>query len=132
VQGVDRVYDLNFNGRDGAEKVTYGDVFLQAEQEYSRHNFEYADTAMLFEQFKMAEEACKKYLAAGWREGNRKEHLMALPAYDQCIKASHVFNLLDARGVISVTERQSYIGRVRDLAKACGDAWIHTEAGRAA
>ena len=132
VQGVDRVYDLNFNGREGAEKVTYGDVFLQAEQEYSRHNFEYADTAMLFEQFRMAEEACRKYLAAGWRDGgNQKEHLMALPAYDQCIKASHVFNLLDARGVISVTERQSYIGRVRDLAKACGEAWIHTETGRA-
>jgi glycyl-tRNA synthetase alpha chain len=136
VQGVDRVYDLNFNGRDGADKVTYGDVFLQAEQEYSRHNFEYADTSMLFEQFKMAEDACKKYLAAGWQENmksgsNQKEHLMALPAYDQCIKASHVFNLLDARGVISVTERQSYIGRVRDLAKACGEAWVHTEAGRA-
>ena len=62
VQGVDRVYDLNFNGRDGAEKVTYGDVFLQAEQEYSRHNFEHSDTEMLFEQFKMAEEACRKYL----------------------------------------------------------------------
>jgi glycyl-tRNA synthetase alpha chain len=132
VQGVDRVYDLNFNGRDGAERVTYGDVFLQAEQEYSRHNFEYADTAMLFEQFKMAEEACRKYLAAGWVGGhNQKKHLMALPAYDQCIKASHVFNLLDARGVISVTERQSYILRVRELAKACGEAWIHTEAGGA-
>ena len=65
--------DLNFNGREGAEKVTYGDVFLQAEQEYSRHNFEYADTAMLFEQFKMAEEACKKYLAAGWREGSQSQ-----------------------------------------------------------
>jgi glycyl-tRNA synthetase alpha chain len=87
---------------------------------------------MLFEQFRMAEDACKKYLAAGWREsGNQKEHLMALPAYDQCIKASHVFNLLDARGVISVTERQSYIMRVRELAKACGEAWVHTEAGRA-
>ena len=74
VQGVDRVYDLNFNGREGAEKVTYGDVFLQAEQEYSRHNFEVADTAMLFEQFKMAEEACKKYLAAGWqREASQPE-----------------------------------------------------------
>ena len=132
VQGVDRVYDLNFNGRDGAERVTYGDVFLQAVQEYSRHNFEYADTAMLFEQFKMAEDACRKYLAAGWRKtSNRSEHLMALPAYDQCIKASHAFNLLDARGVISVTERQSYILRVRELAKACGEAWVHTEAGRA-
>src|ERR1700732_5344990 len=130
VQGVDRVYDLNFNGRDGAERVTYGDVFLQAEQEYSRHNFEYADTAMLFEQFRMAEEAARKYLAAGWLGGHTgKKHVMALPAYDQCIKASHVFNLLDSRGVISVTERQSYILRVRELAKACGEAWLATEGG---
>jgi glycyl-tRNA synthetase alpha chain len=89
---------------------------------------------MLFEQFKMAEAACRKYLDAGWANGkdtNARRHLMAQPAYDQCIKASHVFNLLDARGVISVTERQSYIMRVRELAKACGDAWVHTEAGRA-
>jgi glycyl-tRNA synthetase alpha chain len=138
VQGVDNVYDLNFNGREGAQKVTYGDVFLQAEQEYSRHNFEHSDTDMLFAQFKMAEEACRKYLAAGWADNsktpghNQRKHLMALPAYDQCIKASHVFNLLDARGVISVTERQSYILRVRDLAKACGEAWLATEAGGAA
>jgi glycyl-tRNA synthetase alpha chain len=133
VQGVDRVFDLNFNGRDGERKVTYGDVFLQAEKEYSRHNFEYAETDMLFEQFKMAEAACRKYIDAGWvTEGNSKRHLMALPAYDQCIKASHVFNLLDARGVISVTERQSYILRVRELAKACGEAWLATEAGGAA
>jgi glycyl-tRNA synthetase alpha chain len=87
---------------------------------------------MLFEQFKMAEAACRKYLDLGWKDGKRETHLMALPAYDQCIKASHVFNLLDARGVISVTERASYIARVRDLAKACGQAWIHTEAGGAA
>ena len=127
VQGVENVYDLNFNGLDGDRRVTYGDVFLQAEKEYSRHNFEYADTAMLFEQFKMAEHACKKYLADGDRGD---EHLMALPAYDQCIKASHVFNLLDSRGVISVTERQSYILRVRELAKACGAAWLKTEGGR--
>jgi glycyl-tRNA synthetase alpha chain len=132
VQGVDRVFDLNFNGREGDRKVTYGDVFLQAEKEYSRHNFEFADTAMLFEQFKMAEAACRKYVDAGWTTlGNAKRHLMALPAYDQCIKASHVFNLLDARGVISVTERQSYILRVRELAKACGEAWLATEAGGA-
>jgi glycyl-tRNA synthetase alpha chain len=82
----------------------------------------------------MAETACNKYLEAGWQaegEGrsNRGKHLMALPAYDQCIKASHVFNLLDARGVISVTERQSYILRVRELAKACGAAWLATEGG---
>jgi glycyl-tRNA synthetase alpha chain len=130
VQGVDRVFDLNFNGRDDAKRVTYGDVFLQAEKEYSRHNFEVADTDMLFEQFKLAEAACRKYLAAGWEtQGNVRVHRLALPAYDQCIKASHVFNLLDARGVISVTERQSYILRVRELAKACGEAWLATEAG---
>jgi glycyl-tRNA synthetase alpha chain len=128
VQGVENVYDLNFNGLEGAAKVTYGDVFLQAEQEYSRHNFEAADTAMLFEQFRMAESACKSYLAAG-EAGER--HLMALPAYDQCIKASHVFNLLDARGVISVTERQGYILRVRELAKACGAAYLKTRDGGA-
>lgn len=126
IQGVDSIYDLNFNGREGAEKVTYGDVFLQAEQEYSRHNFEHADTAMLFEQFKMAENACRAYLAAG---DKGESHEMAQPAYDQCIKASHAFNLLDARGVISVTERQSYILRVRELAKACGEAWVRTQAG---
>jgi glycyl-tRNA synthetase alpha chain len=108
----------------------YRDVFLQAEQEYSRHNFEFSDTGMLFEQFRMAEEACRKYLAAGWDAG-RTRHLMALPAYDQCIKASHVFNLLDARGVISVTERQSYILRVRDLARSCGEAWLKTAGGGA-
>jgi glycyl-tRNA synthetase alpha chain len=130
VQGVDRVFDLNFNGREGEGKVTYGDVFLQAEQEYSRHNFEFADGEMLFEQFKMAEQACRRYIDAGWiTVGNRKRHLMALPAYDQCIKASHIFNLLDARGLISVTERQSYILRVRELAKACGEAWLATAGG---
>src|SRR5690606_15184210 len=102
-------------------------VFLQAEQEYSRHNFEHADTAMLFEQFRMAEAACRRYLDAGWSgEGDDRRQLMALPAYDQCIKASHAFNLLDARGVIAVTERQSYILRVRDLARACGAAWLAT------
>jgi glycyl-tRNA synthetase alpha chain len=132
VQGVENVYDLNFNGASGDNKVTYGDVFKQAEQEYSRHNFEFADTAMLFEQFKMAEAACNKYLELGWQknnDGKKEHHLMALPAYDQCIKASHVFNLLDARGVISVTERQSYILRVRELAKGCGEAWLATAGG---
>jgi glycyl-tRNA synthetase alpha chain len=128
LQGVDSIMDLNFNGRTDNQKVMYRDVFLQAEQEYSRHNFEFADTDMLFEQFRMAEAACRKYLDAGW-EGERARHLMALPAYDQCIKASHVFNLLDARGVISVTERQSYILRVRDLARACGEAWLKTAGG---
>jgi glycyl-tRNA synthetase alpha chain len=133
VQGVDNVYELNFNGRDGDDRVTYGDVFLQAEQEYSRHNFEHADTDMLFEQFRMAEAACRKYLDAGREgEGEARRHTMALPAYDQVIKASHVFNLLDARGVIAVTERQSYLLRVRDLAAACGAAWLETAGGRGA
>ncbi|TMJ26966.1 MAG: glycine--tRNA ligase subunit alpha [Alphaproteobacteria bacterium] len=128
VQGVDRVFDLNFNGRDGEKKVTYGDVFLQAEQEYSRYNFEFADTEMLLAHFRDAEKECKALVTCG----NVRRHRMALPAYDQCIKASHVFNLLDARGVISVTERQSYILRVRELAKACGEAWLATQGGGAA
>jgi glycyl-tRNA synthetase alpha chain len=129
VQGVDRVFDLNFNGRQDAMKLTYGDVFLQAEREYSRHNFEHANTDMLLAHFKDAESECKSLLDKG-RAGD--QHLMALPAYDQCIKASHIFNLLDARGVISVTERQSYILRVRELAKACCGAWLATEGGGAA
>ena len=128
VQGVDSVYDINFNGRAGDEKITYGDVFLQAEQEYSRFNFEFADTGVLFRHFKDAEAECRSLLDKG-EAGER--HRMALPAYDQCIKASHAFNLLDARGVISVTERQSYILRVRELAKACGAAWLKTAGGAA-
>lgn len=128
VQGVDNVYDLNFNGRQGAEKVSYGKVFTQAEQEYSRYNFEAADVDVLFRHFRDAEASCRALLDRGG-EGGR--HGMVLPAYDQCIKASHLFNLLDARGVISVTERQSYILRVRDLAKACGAAWLKTEGGGA-
>jgi len=133
VQGVDNVYDLSFNGGEGADRVSYGDVFLQAEQEHSRHNFEHADTEMLFEQFRMAEKACKAYLAAGEPApgANDNRHTLSLPAYDQCIKASHVFNLLDARGVISVTERQGYILRVRELAKACGAAYLKTRDGGA-
>jgi glycyl-tRNA synthetase alpha chain len=103
-------------------------VFLQAEQEYSRYNFEQADTKILLQHFRDAEAECKALLAKG-DKGAR--HLLALPAYDQAIKASHIFNLLDARGVISVTERQAYILRVRDLAKACCAAWLKTEAGGA-
>ena len=146
VQGVDRVWDLNFNGRRDARKLTYNDVFQQAEQEYSRFNFEHADTDMLLQHFKDAEAECRSLLDKGWSKGAGSRetgagasnsarpgpsHLMALPAYDQCIKASHVFNLLDARGVISVTERQSYILRVRELAKACCGAWLKTEGGGA-
>ncbi|MCY6381704.1 glycine--tRNA ligase subunit alpha [Hoeflea prorocentri] len=127
VQSVDNVYDLNFNGGSGEDKVTYGEVFLQAEQEYSRYNFEFADTAILLRHFDDAEAECRALLERG--ATNPERHDCVLPAYDQCIKASHVFNLLDARGVISVTERQSYILRVRDLSKMCGEAFLKTEAG---
>lgn len=110
VQGVDNVYDLDFNGAG----ATYGDVYLENEREQSEYNFEIADTEKLFSDFKNAQAECAKLLEAE----------LPLPAYEQCIKSSHTFNLLDARGVISVTERQAYIGRVRDLAKGCCDAWI--------
>ena len=112
IQGVDNVYDLHYgNG------VKYGEVFLQNEREQSTYNFEKANTDILFQHFRDAEGECQSLLAAG----------LALPAYDQCIKASHNFNLLDARGVISVTERQAYIGRVRALAKACCEAWLKSQ-----
>ncbi len=128
VQGVERVYDLNFNGREGDGEISYGDVFLQAEQEYSRFNFEHADTASPVPAFPRRRGGVPRRC---WRRASGERHLMALPAYDQCIKASHAFNLLDARGVISVTERQSYILRVRELAKACGAAWLKTAGGGA-
>jgi glycyl-tRNA synthetase alpha chain len=129
VQGVDNVYDLNFNGQDGPKRISYGDVFLQAEQEFSRFNFEYADTDILLQHFEDAEKECLALLKAGEKD---ERHEMALPAYDQCIKASHVFNLLDARGVISVTERQAYLLRVRELSKGCCEAWAKTAGGGAA
>jgi glycyl-tRNA synthetase alpha chain len=110
IQEVENVYDLDWNGAG----VKYGDVFLRAEREYSAHNFEHANTKVLLQHFKDAEAECMALLANN----------LALPAYDQCIKASHLFNLLDARGVISVTERASYIGRVRALAKGCCEVWL--------
>ena len=112
VQGVDNVYDLDFNGQG----VTYGDVFLQAEREYSEFNFEAADTERLFRHFADAEAECQSLLA--------RHPQLTLPAYDQCLKASHLFNLLDARRVISVTERAAYIARVRALARSCCEAWL--------
>ncbi len=125
VQGVENVYDLDWDGvpKDKGGK-TYGDIFLQAEREFSAFNFEAASTERLFRQFEDAEQECTEILAFGERSGR----LMPLPAYDFCMKASHLFNLLDARGVISVTERQAYIGRVRALAKACCEAWVASQA----
>jgi glycyl-tRNA synthetase alpha chain len=128
VQGVENVYDLNFNGGAGDDRVSYGEVYLQNEQESSKYNFEVADTEILFRHFADAENECRAILRKG-AEGNRQT--MAIPAYEQVIKASHNFNLLDARGVISVTERQSYILRIRELAKSCGEAWLQTAGGGA-
>ena len=116
-QGVDSFFDLNWNGLEGEDKITYGDVFARAEREYSAYNFEHANTDVLFQHFDDAELEAQKLL--------KKD--LCLPAYDQCIKASHLFNLLDARGVISVTERASYIARVRNLATACCKVWVAAE-----
>ncbi|UXN07790.1 glycine--tRNA ligase subunit alpha [Bartonella sp. HY761] len=131
LQGVENVYDLNFNGREGDEKITYGDVFLQSEREFSKFNFEIADTEILHRHFIDAEKECAAILDASKPLEEGGLHRCVFPAYDQCIKASHIFNLLQARGVISVTERQSYILRVRDLARRCGEAFLQTEAGGA-
>ncbi len=120
IQGKENVYDLDFNGQG----VTYGDVFLQNEREFSAYNLEAADTHQLLKQFEDAEKECLALLNF---ERNGVPAPLALPAYDQCIKASHRFNLLDARGVISVTERAAYIGRVRALAKACCEAYVKSQ-----
>jgi len=130
VLGVDHVMDMPFNSPGSITELKYGDIFRQTEQEYSRWNFDVADTNILLQHFEDAEAECKRILNepdVDPKTGNKI--VMAHPAYDQCIKASHLFNLLDARGVISVTERQSYIGRVRSLAKTCADSFLKTEAG---
>ncbi len=110
IQGVDSVYDLDYNGSG----VTYGDIFLENEKQMSEWNFEIADTDRLFELFKMATRECKTCL----------DKKLPLPAYEQAIKASHIFNLLQARGVISVQERASYMGQVRDLAKGSCEVYM--------
>ena len=112
IQGVENVYDIDFNGQG----VTYGEVFHQAECEFSAYNFEHASTDILRTQFEYAEQECAKLL----------EKKLPLPAYDQCIKSSHLFNLLDARGAVSVTDRASFIARVRTLAKGCCETWIQS------
>jgi glycyl-tRNA synthetase alpha chain len=131
VLGIDHVMDMPFNDPGAPIPLTYGDVFRQTEEEYSRHNFDAANTEMLFRHFEDAERECGSILGhTALDPKTGRTIVMAHPAYDQCIKASHIFNLLDARGVISVTERQAYIGRVRALAKQCADAFRQTEAGR--
>ena len=117
VQGVDNVFALDWNGAG----TSYGDVFLEAERQYSRRNFEVADTEALFRHFKDAEAECARLV----------EEKLPLPAYDECIAASHLFNMLDARGVIGVAERAAYIGRVRALARACCESWLESDAAGA-
>ena len=107
------VFDLLWNN----EGVLYREVFYQAEKEFSAYNFEYANTDNLFKIFDMLEDETKKML----------EKKLSLPAYDQCLKASHVFNLLDSRGVISVAQRAEYISKIRDLTKGVGQIWLETQ-----
>ena len=113
VQGKDNVFDLDWNN----EGVKYKEVFMQAEKEFSAYNFEFANTENLLKNFEIVEKECSSLL----------EKKLALPAYDQCLKASHLFNLLDARGVIGVAERTGYINRIRELAKGCGAMWLNTQ-----
>ena len=113
VQGKKNVYDLDWNN----EGVKYKEVFFQAEKEFSAYNFEHANTENLLKSFSFAESECKFLL----------EKKLSLPAYDQCLKASHIFNLLDARGVIGVAQRSEYISRIRDLAKGSGKTWLESQ-----
>ncbi|MAV56927.1 MAG: glycine--tRNA ligase subunit alpha [Pelagibacteraceae bacterium TMED247] len=113
VQQKKNVFDIDWNN-DG---VKYGDVYLQSEKEFSAYNFEHANTDSLLKNFEIAETECKSLL----------EKKLSLPAYDQCLKASHIFNLLDSRGVIAVAERTGYINRIRDLAKGSGSIWLENQ-----
>jgi len=113
VQGKNNVFDLDWNN----EGVKYKEVFFQAEKEFSAYNFEFANTDTLLKNFENTENECKSLL----------EKKLSLPAYDQCLKASHIFNLLDARGVIGVAERTGYITRIRELAKGCGASWLSSQ-----
>jgi glycyl-tRNA synthetase alpha chain len=116
VQGCEDMFALDWNGAEGDQRITYGDVYQRNEREFSAYNFEYANTDILRQHFSDAEVECASLLEKG----------LPLPAYDQCLKGSHLFNLLDARGVISVTERASFIGRVRAMAKGCCEAWMNS------
>ena len=107
------VFDLLWNDSG----VKYKDIFYQSEKEFSAYNFEHANTDFLFKIFEMLETECKSLL----------DKKLSLPAYDQCLKASHVFNLLDSRGVIGVAQRAGYISRIRDLVKQAGSVWLETQ-----
>ena len=124
VQGVENVYDLRFSdATENTKSVSYGDVFHQNEVQQSTYNFEHANTDNILEKFKMAEAECMELLAL--------ENPLPLPAYEHALKASHLFNRLDARGVVSPTQRQEYLKRVRDIAKGCAEAHVTVEAALA-
>ena len=118
IQGKDNVYDLLYG-----PGVTYGDAHHLQEVEWSRYNFEEADTALHFRLFDEYEKECTRLLRKGDGGGGGGEPLL-LPAYDFCLKCSHVFNILDARGAISVAERQRYIGRINILARSCAETYL--------
>ena len=119
IQKIENVYELDWDGVDKNKGgKTYGDIYLRSEKEFSIYNFEKSNSSILLQHFNDAEQECLYLLID-------KEHSLALPAYDQCIKASHIFNLLDARGMISVSERQAYILRVRNMTRSCCLAWIN-------
>jgi glycyl-tRNA synthetase alpha chain len=120
VQGVESVYDLAYNDPQSPDFMTYGDVFLENERQFSAFEQEAADVSMLKREFEDMERQVPRLLAAKGRNGQA----LVLPAYDHVLKALHLFNLMDARGAIAVAERQSYIGRIRDLCKACAEAWV--------
>jgi glycyl-tRNA synthetase alpha chain len=118
LQGKESVYDLRFNDR-----FSYGEVFLENEREFSAYELEAADVEMLKRQFADMEREVPRLLGSLGRQGQP----LVLPAYDHVLKASHLFNIMDARGAIAVAERQSYIGRIRDLCKLCAEAWVALE-----
>ncbi len=124
VFGVDNVYDLPFNDPGGPASKTYGEVFLENERQHSQVNFHGYDVEVLKRQFEDMERQVPRLLDMHGPQGQA----LVLPAYDHVLKASHLFNLMDARGAIAVAERQSYIGRIRDLTKACAQAWVAVEA----
>ncbi|HLK23094.1 MAG TPA: glycine--tRNA ligase subunit alpha [Caulobacteraceae bacterium] len=128
VQGVEDFKDIAFNDPQSADRKTYADVFLEQEREFSAFDFEAANVEMLKRHFEDVEREVPRLLAARGRQGQP----LVLPAYDYVLKASHLFNLMDARGAIAVAERQSYIGRIRDLCKACAEAWLAVEGENAA
>ena len=122
LQNKESVYELDYN-----DEFKYGDIFLANEQQFSAFELEVADVATFQRQFQDMERMVPEILARRGRQGQA----LVLPAYDHVLKASHLFNIMDARGAIAVAERQSYIGRIRDLCKQCAEAWVAEQGGNA-